>query len=75
MRCPNCGTELVQRNRTVLLLASAAMLVAAATALFLYAVLWIVAALFLVIAVYLITWSTVGKGLWCRRCKNFPVNR
>ncbi|HXW57549.1 MAG TPA: hypothetical protein VEJ67_17490 [Candidatus Cybelea sp.] len=75
MRCPSCGIELVERSRAALLLASAAMLMAAATALFLYPVLWIIAALFLVIAVYLITWSTVGKGLWCTRCKNFPVRR
>jgi preprotein translocase subunit SecG len=75
MTCPTCGTELVQRNRAGLLVAAAVMLVAAGIAIFLYPILWIIAALFLVIALYLITWSTAGKGLWCRRCKNFPVNR
>jgi peptidoglycan biosynthesis protein MviN/MurJ (putative lipid II flippase) len=72
MKCPGCGSELIQKSPVRLLLASAVMLAAAIAALFLYAVFWIAAAMFLVIAVYLLAWSTLGKGLWCRRCKSFP---
>jgi hypothetical protein len=58
-----------------LLVGAVVMLVAAGIALFLYPILWIIAALFLAIALYLTAWSVAGKGLWCRRCKNFPVDR
>lgn len=73
MRCPTCGTEWTQKNRVALFLAGLVMIFGGVIFLFYFAILWIVSLMLFAVAAYLIVWSTRGKGLWCRQCKNFPV--
>ena len=75
MNCPHCGTQLVQKNRAALLLGSIVFLAGAAGLFLVYPIIWIAALLLLVVGVYLLTWTVLGKGLWCRVCKRFPVAR
>lgn len=73
MRCPTCGNEWTQKNRSALFLAGVVMILGAIVFFFYFTILWIVSLMLLAISAYLIVWSTRGKGLWCRQCKNFPV--
>lgn len=74
-RCPLCGGDLIRRNRALLLLTGLALLVAAGVAVYLSRILLIVAVPAALIGIYLVLWGTIGKGLWCRACKTFPVPR
>lgn len=73
MNCPTCGSEYIQRNRMLLLLAGAVMIAGAIVFFLYFTLLWIISLMLLAVAAYLIVWSTRGNGLWCRHCKNFPV--
>jgi len=75
VKCSHCNTDLVQKSRAALLLAGAFFLAGAIALFYLYAIIWIAALLLLVVAIYLLTWCILGKGLWCRSCKKFPVVR
>jgi hypothetical protein len=72
MRCLVCGGELTQKSRLKLLASGLGMLPVAVAFPAFAPVLWIAAALLVIVAAYLITWSTLGKGLWCRQCKTVP---
>jgi hypothetical protein len=75
MKCPHCNSDLVPKSPAALFLAGVFFLAGAIALFFLYAIIWIAALLLLVVAIYLLTWSLLGKGLWCRACKKFPVVR
>lgn len=74
-RCPVCEGELIQKDRIRLLLVCLALLFLAGGFVRFSPYLWIIAAPLILIALYLALWDTMGKGLWCRQCKNFPVFR
>lgn len=75
-RCPSCGSPLIQKDRTRLLLAAFAYLVVAVGP-----VVWlrgvriaiVLAIVCGLIAAYLFVWALLGKGRWCRNCKMFPL--
>lgn len=71
--CPMCGTELVKKNRGVLI-GSGAAAVLLGIGLFWFSIIWLAACgLFIgCIGVYLLMWGTTGKGYWCRTCKRVP---
>ena len=75
MNCPTCNAELVQRSRVALFLAGVAFAAVAIAFVWLSSWLWLPAALLVVIALYLVIWSGWAKGLWCRGCKRFPMQR
>jgi hypothetical protein len=72
--CASCGTELVKKNRGLLFAVGMIILTLAAMALA-FPVLMIPGLFLLLIGSYLIVWCTLGKGLWCRTCKKFPLSR
>jgi hypothetical protein len=75
-QCPGCGAVLTPKNRTKLVAVGVLMIVAAGIS-----ARWSVssAAVFLLliglllIGAYLIVWGTLGRGMWCRQCKKFPM--
>jgi Flp pilus assembly protein TadB len=72
MKCPKCGTEMIQKSRVRLLLVGSGMIASVGIAL-IAPVLWgpcIVAAL---AGLYLVVWATAGKARWCRQCKTFWI--
>lgn len=75
MKCPHCDTDLLEKSRIALFLAGIFFLAGAVALVFLYTIIWIAALLLLVVAAYLLTWAILGKGLWCRTCKRFPIVR
>ncbi len=72
--CANCGHELTQKSRSKLTLTGVAMLALAVPLLF-RSYVWIVGILLASAGIYLLIWSVLGRGLWCRRCKKFPVSK
>jgi hypothetical protein len=73
LSCPTCGNKLLRKNRTKLFFVGFAVLLAIVGCFFLSPIFWIATSVLVLIAGYLIVWSTLGKGLWCRQCKKFPI--
>jgi len=71
--CPSCGNELLQKSRTKLFATGVIALAAVVGCFFLSPLYWIATSFLVLIGGFLIAWSTLGKGLWCRHCKKFPV--
>lgn len=71
MKCRHCDHPLIHRDRTVLLISGLAFV---ATLLVVFINRWLLfpAGFFALIGLYLIAWGTIGKGLWCRQCKQVP---
>jgi uncharacterized paraquat-inducible protein A len=75
-QCPRCGSPLIHKDRTRLFLAAFAYLIAAVAL-----ILWLptmrlaiaIAIIAGLTAAYLFVWAWLGKGLWCRNCKTFPL--
>lgn len=74
MNCPHCNEPLIRRDRTVLL-ASGLVFVAAVLAGFISWWLLFPTGFLSLIGLYLIAWATIGKGLWCRQCKQVPFTQ
>jgi hypothetical protein len=72
MICPACGEELIQKNRVALFVAGAVMLSTLGLAAF-WTWFWAPGIILMLAGIYLVVWSTLGKGRWCRRCKQFIV--
>jgi len=70
--CPTCGGALIQKSRIKLFLAGMILMVLSSIVLIFNFKFWPFAILPILTAVYLIVWSSLGKGYWCRQCKNFP---
>ena len=68
--CRRCGGEVVQKPRTRLILAGTLMLAALGLGP-LWAPLWPPALILGLTGAYLLTWTSVGRGRWCRGCKRF----
>lgn len=71
MNCPHCNQPLIRRDRTALLVCGS-IFVATLLAGFMAWWLLLPAGFLALIGLYLIAWSTVGRGLWCRQCKQVP---
>ncbi len=71
-QCPTCGMQLLRKNRVLLLAVGGAMITVAAFALVVPALL-VPAILLVIVGAYLIVWATLGKAMWCRNCKKFPL--
>jgi hypothetical protein len=72
MKCKNCGKEMVQRPRWRLLTVGVLMIlwnIFAVISLYFL----IPGVIFAAAGIYLIVWATLGKGYWCRVCKQFNV--
>ncbi len=71
--CPACGGPLIQKNRAKLVsigLCLSASLIAA-----IFIPILLAPAIVLTLAgIYLVAWGTIGKGRWCRNCKQFVVS-
>lgn len=70
--CPDCGSELTQKNRRHLVLAGAFIIVIGFSAGKYPPPIWPLPVL--MVGAYLIAWGTKGKGLWCRQCKRIPAD-
>ena len=72
MKCPACHGEMVQKNRTLLLVVGLAMI--ASAALVVVSKYFLLTAIILVpVGGYLLIWTTRGRALWCRNCKKFSL--
>jgi hypothetical protein len=71
--CPSCGSQLLQKSRARLFVVGLIALGATVGCFFLSPIFWIATSFLVLIAGFLIAWSTLGKGLWCRQCKKFPI--
>ncbi len=71
--CPTCGGELLQKSQDKLLLIGILMLVEGGAGLPFSWFFRIAGVSMILSAIYLIVWATRGRGLWCRKCKRFPV--
>lgn len=71
-KCHRCGGELIQKNKMQLLLSGLVFVAFAGMLLFLSFKFWPLSFFLIMISLYLITWSTRGKGRWCRQCKAAP---
>ncbi|HET7535157.1 MAG TPA: hypothetical protein VFJ90_01790 [Candidatus Didemnitutus sp.] len=74
MKCPACGTEMIQKSRRRLLGTGIAFLLASGIA-YWFPRVWPVAVVAGLTGAYLIVWATAGKGRWCRECKTFRIAR
>ena len=72
MKCPRCQTEMLQKNRVLLLIVGLGLMTSPALTL-LSRYFWPPAILLTLTGVYLLVWTTVGKGQWCRTCKKFGL--
>jgi hypothetical protein len=71
--CRTCGSPLIQKSRSRLWIVGLLMLVAAVTG-YRYAPALVAVAIVLgLTGAYLIAWATLGRALWCRECKRFPI--
>lgn len=70
VNCKRCGGEVVQKNRTRLILVGIVMILSLGAG-WLFWQLWIPGILLAIIGLYLLTWATLGQGRWCRGCKRF----
>ena len=71
--CPACGGPLIQKNRAKLIITGVCMGASLVAAIFIPMLL--VPAIILALAgLYLVAWGTIGKGRWCRNCKQFVVS-
>jgi hypothetical protein len=68
--CLRCSGEVVQKSRARLALVGALMLAALGTG-FIWWPLWVPAAVMGLTGAYLLVWASVGRGRWCRGCKQF----
>ena len=71
--CPACGGGLLQKNRLKLIAVGLGMLVAAVATYRVSHALAVLAIVLVLTGAYLFAWGWLGKGLWCRQCKRFPV--
>jgi hypothetical protein len=72
-QCSVCSTELVKKDRRVLITAGAALAMAAIGLVFAdNPWLWLFALFLASISFYLLSWGIAGKGYWCRTCKRIP---
>jgi hypothetical protein len=70
--CSRCQGPLISRHRAQLL--GVGILLSATPALaFVVPLLWFPAIILFLAGAYLVVWATVGRGLWCRHCKSFPI--
>lgn len=72
LRCATCGGPMVQKSRLRLFAVGTVMVASLAIAWLIPYFLPVAIILFLT-GLYLMTWATLGKGCWCRECKNFSV--
>lgn len=70
--CPTCGGALIQKSILKLFLAAVVLMGTGAVVFFLNFRFWPLVVLPFITGVYLLAWGTLGKGYWCRQCKNFP---
>lgn len=71
-KCKICGGEMVVKPKSRLLLVGLIMI--ASTALVrVIPFFWPFAIVLFLTGLYLIAWAAVGKGRWCRSCKQFGI--
>jgi hypothetical protein len=70
--CPTCGADLIQKDK-IRLLVVGLLLLAVSVVLFLKTKFWQFAIFPGLIGFYLVLWGTLGRGLWCRQSKKFPL--
>ena len=70
--CPACGAELVQKNQTRLIAVGLCM-IALVTVAFAFPIFWVPGVVLGLTGIYLLVWAVLGKGRWCRNCKNFGI--
>lgn len=63
---------MIQKNR-VRLIAVGLVQMASISIAFRYSWFWIPGVILFLSGVYLIAWGAVGRGGWCRTCKNFSL--
>jgi Flp pilus assembly protein TadB len=75
-RCPTFSGQLIHKSRNRLFLAAFAYLLAAVAL-----ILWLPAMRIAIViaiisgltAAYLFVWAWLGRAVWCRQCKRFPM--
>ena len=72
MKCKRCGNEMIQKSRRRLFVVGVAMCASTAIALYVPKF-WLPGIILDLTGIYLIVWATLGKGWWCRQCKNLSL--
>ena len=70
MNCKTCGGEMIQKSRGRLFIVGVLLCGSIAVAFF-GPIFWGPGIILVLTGLYLIVWATLGKGCWCRNCKNF----
>ena len=74
MDCPTCGGPVVQKNRLVLFIVGAILLLPIALARRIGTPYWLTFICAL-IGAYFLAWATIAAGRWCRNCKRMTRGR
>jgi len=72
-RCSVCGTAMIQKSRSRLLVVGVGLVATLALAPA-FPMLWVPAVVAGVTGLYLIVWATAGNARWCRQCKTFRIS-
>ncbi len=72
MKCKTCGGEMIQKNRSRLIVVGVLM-VASIGIPFYLPWFWMPGIILLLTGGYLMMWATLGRGCWCRNCKKFSL--
>jgi hypothetical protein len=69
-QCGSCGGEVIQKSRGRIAIVGIVMFAASGLGA-LSPPLWAVGVVLRAMAAYLLAWASVGRGRWCRGCKQF----
>ena len=72
MNCRTCGSEMIQKSRTRLIMVGLLM-VASVALVIVIPRFWVPGILLALTGGYLLLWATFGRGCWCRNCKKFSL--